>query len=193
METQKESFGYQKFKQYKKEIEKRLLKTSIIIYVCFVLVLAVCSFLMLSVKLGLIFVLGGSIVCILTLLIANLLIVKHIPHKEVNLNNLQVFAFVERPFDYGNVSVTMHLIINEKEYAKNVAIKNYGPYVPGGLVLDMIELISFYKEYSKDKEQDTKKGLQVAYLEKRVDNNDIAAVFDKYSRQLTIVINSKCY
>ena len=111
------------------------------------------------------------------------------PFKETIVDNMQIGAFIESSIGLGNNYAIIHLIVDGKDYFKQLNLRNYvhGAGDPIGDLIDIMELIRFFKNYHSDK----KKGLNIATLSKTIKEKSISVVFDKYSNKLAICVDGK--
>ena len=173
------------YNQCKIQSLKKLWKT-MLIPIIIVSVMLVGLMIYFSIKTDFVFgclVFGSFLVAVLLSYLFIPFIFVKTPFKETIVDNMQIGAFIESSIGLGNNYAIIHLIVDGKDYFKQLNLRNY---VHGDLI-DIMELIRFFKNYHSDK----KKRLNIATLSKTIKEKSISVVFDKYSNKLAICVDGK--
>ena len=184
------SFGRKRYNQVKMQSLKKLccsvlpLMTGMLAAVFIII-----GFITNYIKYGLFWISFAGIITlvVLTFFLVSLLI-SRTPYKEVTTDGIIIGVFISRSVGFGNNYVMMHLIINEREYIKQVNLKLYLSS-GGDLIFNLIGLA----EYFKDKKYDEKHGLNIAKLTQKFEDKKITAVYEKYSNKLAVVVDGKVF
>lgn len=175
----------------KKKTYKRLLKVAgvPILLILFVLLSFViyCS---INKYLLWVYIFGGGIIVVITSFAAMIPLFTKIPFKEICVENMNIGVFVEPSIGIGNKFVIIHLIVDDKEYVKQVNLEYYH-HAPSnsliGIAINVSELIRYSNDYKKDKKQKT----YIAKFTKTVKNKSISVIYNKYNKKIAIFLDSK--
>ena len=165
------------FNEYKtREIKKRR-KTCFIIFSIMAIVIflsaAICA-ICCGISIGVMVIIVGVILILFTSLLIFLIFKSSFNSnfKECCIDGIEIAAFIgyEKTMPLG---ITIHLIINGKEFVRFIEYKTYYNCD------NMLNIFEVFR-YINDKIEDKKKGLNIVKLTKKVNDKKISVVYEKY-------------
>lgn len=138
-----------------------------------------------------VYIFGASIIISMITFVVMMPVIVNIPFKEICVDNMNIGVFVEPSIGSESRFITIHLIVDGKEYTKSEGLEYYhhGANNLVGLAVNASEFVRYLNDYKKDKNQNT----HIVRLTKKVKNKSISAFYDKYTRGIIIAVDSKLY